>query len=154
MVEERVEVGRPIGGSSFKCICVSVYLCICVFVYQCICISVYLVTNTWYGGGEGRGGAANPGGAASNVFVCLCFCVFVYLCICLSVYLVTNTCYGGGEGRGGAANRGEQPNQLCSNQGPNCVSNQFVRQLPGNQEQSYNGEYYFHFQPKTKKKRE
>ena len=40
---------------------------------------------------------------------------------------------------GGAAN------QLWSNQGPNCVSNQFGSQLPGNQEQSYNGEYHFHF---------
>ena len=51
-----------------------------------------------------------------------------------------------GEERGEvAANRGEQPKQLWANQGPNCVSNQFGSQLPGNQEQSYNGEYHFHF---------
>ena len=30
-----------------------------------------------------------------------------------------------------AANRGEHPNQLWPNQRPNCVSNQFVRQLGG-----------------------
>ena len=91
--------------------------------------------------------------AKSNKYMCvqcpgvqihICICVFVYLCICAFVYL-WQIC-------GMVERRGERwrpiggaANQLWSNQGPNCVSNQFGSQLPGNQEQSYNGEYHFHF---------